>query len=258
MRPIWSGSLSFGLVNIPVKLMTAVRDSSLSFDMLDSKDKGRIRYKKVNENTGKEVPLERIVKGYDLDGKYVILEAEDFQSADVKKTKQIELDHFVQADEIGTIYYEQPYYLVPGENSAKAYQLLYQTLKKTGKAGVAVFVMRNKATLAVIQPFGKMLILNRIRFNEEIVPEKELALETDVKVAPKEVSVAEKLIDEMTRKFDISAYKDEYSHQLLDIIKKKSKGQKITVPKMKLVKNTDTDDLMEMLQASLGKKKKSA
>lgn len=258
MRPIWTGSLTFGLVNIPVKLVTAVRDSSLSFDMLDSKDFARIRYKRVNENSGKEVPFERIVKGYDLNGKYVTLEKQDFELADVKKSKMIELDHFVDAAEIGTIYYEQPYYMIPDEGSAKAYALLRDVLASTGRAGVATFVMRNKATLAVVIPYGKYLMLNRIRFDEEIIEPEGVKFDTNAKVSPKEKSVAAKLIDEMTREFDISAYKDEYSKKLMDLIKKKSKGQKITVPKLKVVHKTEDTDLMEMLQASLGKKKKRA
>src|SRR6187402_1395618 len=167
MRPIWTGSLTFGLVNIPVKLVTAVRESTLSFDMLDSKDFAHIRYKRVNENTGKEVPFERIVKGYDLNGKYVTLEKEDFEMADMKKSKMIELDHFVDAAEIGTIYYEQPYYMIPDKGSEKAYALLREVLSSTGRAGVATFVLRNKATLAVVIPYNKYLMLNRIRFDEE-------------------------------------------------------------------------------------------
>lgn len=258
MRPIWTGSLTFGLVNIPVKLVTAVRDSSLSFDMLDSKDHSRIRYKRVNETTGKEVPYERIVKGYELNGKYVTLEAEDFQLADMKKSKTIELDHFVDAAEIGTIYYEQPYYMIPDKGSEKAYALLRNVLESTGRAGIATFVMRSKATLAVVIPFGNFLMLNRIRFEEEIVEPEGIKADTNAKVSPKEKQVASKLIDEMTREFDISAYKDEYSKKLMDLIKKKSKGQKITVPKMKVVHKTDDTDLMEMLQASLGKKKRKA
>lgn len=258
MRPVWTGSLTFGLVNIPVKLMTAVRDSSLSFDMLDSKDFSRIRYKRVSESSGKEVPFERIIKAYDLNGKYVALEKQDFELADVQRSKTIDLDHFVNVAEIGSIYYEQPYYMVPDKGSEKAYALLREILTTTGKAGVASFVMRTKETLAVVIPFGKFLMLNRIRFEEEIVEPEELGFKPEAKVSPKEKSVAGKLIEEMTREFDISEYKDQYSKKLLDLIKKKSKGQKITPPKLKVVHKTEEDELMEMLQASLGKKKKRA
>ena len=168
MRPIWTGAITFGLINIPVKLFSAVHDSALDLDMLDSRDHSHIKFKRVNENTGKEVPYKEIVKAYLYHDKYVVLDADDFVAADAKKTKTIEILNFVNESEIDTMYYEQPYYLEPDKYGAKAYALLRDALAASGRVGVATFVMRNKEGLAVITPRDKAIVLNRIRFEEEI------------------------------------------------------------------------------------------
>jgi len=258
MRAIWTGSISFGLINIPVKLYSAVEDSSLDLDMLDSKDHANIKYKRVNENTGKEVDYEDIVKGYMLDDSYVILEAEDFEAADAEKTKQIEIVNFVNEREIDTLYYEQPYYLEPEKSAMKAYALLRDALESSGKVGVTTFVLRNKEGLAILKPYNKVIVLNRIRFSQEIRAISDLNLPPVSKSKSKEMDMANKLVDQLTEEFDIKAYKDTYSAKLLKRIKAKSKGKKVTNPKMKAVPK-QSDDLMEMLKASLeGKKSKSA
>src|SRR5579872_19023 len=256
MRPIWTGAISFGLVNIPVKIFTATKESTLDLDMLDGRDHARVKFKRVNENTGKEIPYEQIVKGYNLNGDYVILEPEDFLAADAKKTKTIEIVNFVNEKDIDSVYYEQPYYLEPDKGGEKAYALLREALKQVGKVGLAEFVMRNKEALAIIKPSDKALVLNRIRFAEEIKSTADLNLPEISKTKPKEAQMAIQLIDHLTDKFDISAYKDTYTDKLLRIIQEKAKGKKPSksVPKPKIV-HQKGEDLMAILKASLTEKK---
>ncbi|KQB42734.1 Ku protein [Flavobacterium aquidurense] len=256
MRAIWTGSISFGLINIPIKIFSAVQESSIDMDMLDEKDHANIKFKRVNENTGKEVSYANIVKGYKIDDKYVILEDADFEAADAEKTKTINIQSFALESEINSIYYEQPYYLEPDKGAMNAYALLRDALEASGKVGVTSFVLRNKESLAILKPYKNVILLNRIRFEQEIRDTSDLKLPAASKKATKEMDMAEKLIDQLTEKFDISAYKDEYTAKLLQIIKNKSKGKKQTAPKLKVV-HKQNDDLMAMLKASLEKKKSS-
>ncbi|MBE0663125.1 MAG: Ku protein [Bacteroidales bacterium] len=258
MRAIWTGSISFGLINIPVKLFSAVQESYLDLDMLDSKDHSNIKYKRINESTGKEVAYENIVKGYKLEGGYVILDDEDFEAADAVKTKMIEIINFVDQQEIDSLYYEQPYYLEPQKEAMKAYALLRDALESSGKVGVTTFVLRNKESLAILKPYKNVIVLNRIRFSQEIRDPSDLKLPPVSKTKSREMDMAKKLVEQLTEKFSIEAYKDTYTAKLLKRIKAKSKGKKIATPKMKVV-HKQSDDLMEMLKASLsGKKSKSA
>jgi DNA end-binding protein Ku len=258
MHSIWTGSISFGLINIPIKVFSAVQESSLDLDMLDSKDHSNIKFKRVNESTGKEIAYENIVKGYKLDSGYVILEAEDFEAADAIKTKTIEIISFVREEEIDSLYYEQPYYLEPEKSAIKAYALLRDALQLSGKVGVTSFVLRNKEGLAILKPYKNVIVLNRIRFSQEIRDTSELKLPPISKTKTKEMDMANKLVEQLTEKFNISKYKDTYTSKLLKIIKAKSKGKKTSVPKMELVPK-QSDNLMEMLEASLSpKRRKSA
>lgn len=253
MRPIWTGAITFGLVNIPVKIFSAVSDSTLDLDMLDSRDHSHIKFKRVNENTGKEVPYEKISKAYMYRDKYVMLDKEDFEAADAKKTKTIEILNFVNQDEIDPIYYEQPYYLEPDKTGIKAYQILRDALTASGKVGVTTFVMRNKEALAILKPYGRVIVLNKIRFEEEIRDPDELKLPPLTKAKPKETQIANKLIEQLTEDFSIATYKDTYTAKLMNIIKHKAKtGKTPTKAKMKVVHKQDADDLMSMLKASLG------
>jgi DNA end-binding protein Ku len=256
MRAIWSGSISFGLINIPVKLFSAVEESTLDFDMLDQKDHANIKFKRVNENTGKEVSFADIVKGYKLDDKYIILEEADFESADAVKTKTIDIQSFVFEQEIDSIYYEQPYYLQPDKGAMNAYTLLRDALEKSKKVGVTSFVLRNKESLALLKPYKEVIVLNKIRFAQEIRDTKELNLPPISQSKTKEMDMATKLIEQLTEKFDISSFKDEYSAKLRETIKNKAKGKKQAAPKLQVV-HKQSDDLMEMLKASLEKKKTS-
>jgi DNA end-binding protein Ku len=257
MRPIWTGSISFGLINIPVKLFPAVQESSLDLDMLDGKDHSNIKFKKVNEITGKEIAHENIVKGYKLDSGYVILEDKDFEAADAVKTKMIEIINFVDEREIDSLYYELPYYLEPDKAAMKAYALLRDALESSGKVGVTTFVLRNKESLAILKPYKNVIVLNRIRFSQEIRDTSELELPPVSNTKTKEMDMANKLVEQLTEKFSIEKYKDTYTAKLLKRIKEKSKGKKITTPQMKIV-HKQSDNLMDMLKASLaGKKSKS-
>ncbi len=154
MRPLWKGTIGFGLVTIPVKLFSAVQTSELDLDMLDKKDKARIRFQRVNENSGEEVPYERIVKAFELNGKYVVLDDNDFKAAAVEKSDVIMIKDFVKEEEVEGKYYEKPYYLAPDRGGARAYALLREALKKSGRVGVASFVMRTKEHPAILQPDG--------------------------------------------------------------------------------------------------------
>ncbi|MEP7095057.1 MAG: Ku protein [Flavobacterium sp.] len=255
MRSIWTGSISFGLINIPIKLFSAVQESNLDMDMLDKNDHSNIKFKRVNETTGKEVKYNDIVKGYKIDDQYVILEDEDFEAADAEKTKAIEILSFANEKEIDSIYYEQPYYLEPDKGAMKAYSLLRDALDASGKVGVTSFVLRNKEGLAILKPYKNVIVLNRIRFQQEIRDSAELNLPPVSNTKAKEMDMANKLVEQLTEKFDISSYKDEYTDKLLKIIKDKAKGKKIAAPKLKVV-HKQNDDLMSMLKASLETKKK--
>jgi DNA end-binding protein Ku len=258
MRPLWTGAIGFGLVNIPVKLFSATRASELDLDMLDKKDHSNIKFMRVNEKTGREVNWQNIVKGYKVNNKYVVLDDKDFETANAVKTKVIDISDFVSEAEIDSVYYEMPYYLEPDKQGVRAYALLREALQKTGKVGIASFVMRNKESLAVLRVSGEVIILNKIRFYEEIRPLKELTLPAKSTVKPAELKMAVSLINQLSGKFNIGKYKDTYSAQLLKLIKQKAKGGKpATIGQMKVVHNK-TKDLMEQLKNSLSTKRKKA
>jgi len=254
MRAIWTGAIGFGLVNIPIKIYSAVQASELDLDMLDKKDNSNIRFHRVNEKTGKEVAWENIVRGFNLDGQYVVLTEEDFQKVRPEKNKLINITEFVDETEIDTMYYENPYYLAPDKSGIKAYNLLRDALEETGKVGLGTYVLRNKESIGVIKPHEDVLVLNKIRFGEEIRDTSELDVKS-TKSNPAELKMAIALINQLTSEFDITQFKDTYSTDLLKLIKDKAKGKKIQVPTMRVV-HSRSKDLMEQLKASLGKKEK--
>lgn len=254
MKSIWKGSIGFGLVNIPIKLYSAVESSSLSMDMLDSRDHARIRYQRINENTRKEVPYDKIVKGYKVDDDYVILDDQDFADASPEKTKTVEIENFVKLTDINPMYYETSYYSEPETQGRKAYALLLQALQKSGKAGVARFVLRNNESLCVIYPVDKVIVISRIRFAEEIRSADEILTPDDVKVNKKELDVGLALIDQYTGPFDITKFKNDYSSELLNIIKLKAKGKRPTIKKLK-PKKAAGDNLLDQLMESLNTRK---
>lgn len=257
MRSIWSGSIEFGLVNIPVKLYSATEESELNFHLLDRKDNANIRYRRVNEDTGKEVDWKNIVRAYQFDGKKIILEDKDFDNASAKKSRVIEIDSFVLENEIDTIYYETPYYLEPAETGIHAYGVLREALRESKKVGIANFVLRKKEHLSILKIKDNILVLNKIRFGQEIRNPSELDIPAKSNIKPKELEMALLLIDQLTTKFDIKKYKDTYAGQLMKIIKAKAKGTKITPFKMKIVP-TPREDLTKQLEKSLAAKKRAA
>lgn len=257
MRAIWSGAIGFGLVNIPVKLFSAIQQSELDLDMLDKKDHSNIKFKRVNANTGREVTWENIVKGYKIDDRYVVLTEEDFEKASPEKNKIIEIAEFVDEAGIDTIYYETPYYLQPEKNGAKAYALLRDALQKTGKVGLGTFVLRTRENLVLIKPYEDILVLNKIRFSEEIRATDEIKIPKASNTAA-EMKMATQLINQLTQDFDIERYKDTYTAKLMKLIKDKAKGKKITKSPLRVV-HSRSRDLMSQLKASLepGKRKAS-
>lgn len=252
MKSVWNGSIGFGLVSIPVKLYSASEDRGLDLDMLDTNDHAHIKYKRVNEKTGKEVKWKDIVKGYKVGEKYVILEKEDFENANIKKSKVIDIEAFVEESEVADVLFKKPYFIEPQKDSGKSYNLLRDALKKTGKLGVATFVMRQKENLSLIGVYKDALVLHVIRFSHEIRDPSELNL-PKTKALKKEVDMAETLIKQYTEKFDFDKYKDIYNKQLLKIIKQKSKGKKVKVEKV-AQEPTAATDLMAQLKASLERK----
>ncbi len=256
MRPIWTGSIGFGLVNIPIKLFSAVQGSELNLDMIDKSDHSHIRFKRVNENTGKEVDWDHIVKAYDYEGKYVVLDDKDFEQASPERSKIIDVFQFVKEDEIDSIYYENPYFIEPSKEGKKTYSLLHQALLKSKKVGVGSFVMRNKEHLVVIKPYGNLLLLSGIRFEEEIRNPEEIDAPVQTTIKPAELKMAMALIEQLSEPFDIKTYKDTYTESLLKVIKAKAKGSKVKKSAMKVVTNTGATDLMAQLKASLSSSKK--
>lgn len=256
MRAIWTGSIGFGLVNIPVKMYSAVQGSELNLDMLDKKDNANIKFQRVNANTGKVVPWENIVRGYKYEGQYVVLTDEDFKKASPEKSKTIEIAQFVEEKEIDSMYYETPYYLEPDKSGVKPYALLRDALKKTGKAGLGTYVMRTKETLGLIKVIGEALVLQKIRFPEEIRSIEDLNIPESTS-KPAELKMAIALIDQLSGKFDISKYKDTYADQLMKVINAKAKGKKIAAPTMTVV-HSKSKDLMAQLKASLESKTRKA
>lgn len=256
MRAIWSGAIGFGLVNIPVKLYSAIQASELDLDMLDKKDYSNIKFQRINANTGKVVAWENIVKGYKVDDQYVVLTDKDFESASPEKSKIIEITEFVDEKEIDSIYFETPYYLQPDKSGEKAYALLRDALKKTGKVGLGTYVLRNRESLVLIKPLDDILILNKIRFEQEIRSHEEIKAPS-ANNKPSELKMAMQLIDQLSAKFDISKYKDTYSEKLLKLIKAKAKGKPIKQSPLRLVHSTSRD-LASQLKASLSTKRKAS
>ncbi len=256
MRSIWNGSVSFGLVSIPIKLYSGSEDRKLDLDMLDRRDNARIRYKRVNENTGKEVEWKDIVKGFKKEDAYVVLEKEDFEQANMKKSKTIDIEEFIDESEVADVLFKKPYFLEPQKEGGKSYNLLRDALKKTGKLGVATFVMRQKEHLSLVGVYENALVLHVIRFEDEIRDPGELKI-TKTTVKKNELDMAISLIEQYTSKFKFDKYKDVYNDQLMKIINSKATGKKASPEKFES-KPTPAKDLMAQLKASLEKKKKAS
>jgi DNA end-binding protein Ku len=257
-RAIWTGAISFGLVYIPVQLHSASHTSSLDLDLLDKNDFAPVGYQRINKRTGKVVEWNDIVKGYQYEkGKYVALSDEDFRQANVKATQTIDIQQFVEQASIPPEYFETPYFLSPGKGGAKVYALLRDALKKSKRAAVATFVMRGRQHLAMLHPLDDALMLNTLRFEEEIRSASDLELPGKSSgVSPKELAMAERLIDDMSGEWDPSAFKDTYSRDLLARVKEKVRSRKTheltpTEKTREPRQSAQVIDLMEVLKKSL-------
>jgi DNA end-binding protein Ku len=251
MRSLWKGSISFGLVNIPVRLYVASQEREFKFVMLHKKDHSQIRYARICKAEEKEVPWDEIVKGYEYEkGEYVILDEEDFKLASKAKSQSIDIVHFVDEAEVDTIYYTKPYFIEPENNAQHAYYLLFEALKRSKKVAIAKFILHNREHIGVVKVHDNMIILNELRYNHELVNPKELNLPAEKKVATKELGAALQLIEHLTAPFNPKEYKDTYTDEIAEIIRKKAKGRKIH-PKGAEKKPSKLVDIMALLKASL-------
>jgi DNA end-binding protein Ku len=254
-RAIWSGSISFGLLNVPVKLYSAVSKQTVRFRELREGDGSRIKHKRVAEEDGKEVPYDSIVKGYEITpDQYVVITRDELDEIDPKKTRAIEIQDFVDLDEIDPIYFEHPYYLGPDKGAEKAYGLLVKAMRDERKVAIARFVLRNKEHLAAIRPMGDVLTLTTMRFADEVVPPEKLDGVTDGaggKPAKRELEMAKQLIGSLSGEFDPKQYRDEYREELLSLIERKAQGEKVVAPAAEEPKPTKAPDLMAALEESL-------
>jgi DNA end-binding protein Ku len=254
-RAIWTGSISFGLLNVPVRLYSAVSRKSVSFRELRASDSSRIRHKRVAEADGDEVPYEDIVKGYEIaPEQYVVMTREELEELDPQKTKAIEIQDFVDLDEIDPIFFDHPYYLGPDKGAEKAYALLVKAMADSRKVAVARFVLRNRENLAAIRPMDKVLTMATMRFADEVVSPDELedVIPTDgKKLAKRELEMAKQLIESLSGHFDPDKYRDEYREQLLQLIERKARGEEVVEAVSEEPKPTKAPDLMAALEESL-------
>jgi DNA end-binding protein Ku len=255
-RSIWSGAISFGLVNVPIKLYSAVSKKTVRFHQLHGTSGTRIQQRRVDPSTGEEVPYEDIVKGYEI-GKerYVLITPDELESLDPEKTRTIEIEDFVEEAEIDPIYYDHPYYLAPGTGAEKAYRLLLEAMKEAGRVAIARVVIRNKEQLVAIRPSGEVLTMSTMNFADEVVsPEviEEIGAQDGEKATAtkRELDMAQQLIDSLTADFDPSKYHDTYRERVLELIERKAAGEEIAVAP-EAPEPAAVPDLMAALEASL-------
>jgi DNA end-binding protein Ku len=251
-RAIWSGSISFGLVNVPLKVYSAIKQRDIHFSQFDPKG-NKIRLKRISEKTGKEVEYEDIKKGYEVtSGKFVLVEPDELQEVRPRTTRTVDIEDFVALEDIDPIYYERTYYLVPdGEGASKAYSLLLQAMEKQQKVGIGKVVMRTKQYLAAIRPFEGALAMSTMLFADEVVSKSEIkGLPQKRSASDKEVKLAAQIIDSLTTDWKPERYKDTYREQVLELIQQKAKGQEIVVQEEE-AETAGVVDLMAALEASL-------
>jgi DNA end-binding protein Ku len=254
-RAIWSGAISFGLVNVPVKVYSAVSRKTVRFHQLHDKDGVPIRQKRVCPADDEEVSYEHVVKGYEVaKDQYVVIEPEELEALDPKKTRSIDIQEFVDIGEIDPIYFENPYYLGPAEGAEKAYGLLAKAMESSGKAAIARFVLRNREHLAAIRARDGVLTMTTMRFADEVVSPEELddALpDQQPRVDKREREMAEKLIDSLSAKFDPASYRDEYREELLGLLEQKAAGKEVVTAASEEPEPTKAPDLMAALEESI-------
>jgi DNA end-binding protein Ku len=257
MRAIWKGSISFGLVNIPIALYPATRREDLKFRLLRGSDLSPVNYKRVAEKDGKEVPWDQIVKGYEYEkGKFVVLDEKDFQRVDLEATQTVDIQDFVDVDEIDPMYFYKPYYLEPQKGGDKAYVLLRETLAKTKKVGIAKVIIKTRQYLAGVKPLEHTLVLELMHFAEELAdPEKLNVPKRSAEPGKREIDMAKALVESMSAAWDPTKYKDDYRDALLDVIEEKveSGGKEIAEKPKEKKPSSKVIDLVAVLQESLAK-----
>jgi DNA end-binding protein Ku len=253
-RAIWSGAISFGLVNVPVKLYSATSPKTVRFHQVSAKTGARIRQKRVDPSTGEEVPFEEIVKGYEISpDRYVLIDPEELDALDPKATKTVDIEDFVDLDEIDPIYYDHSYYLAPTAGGAKAYRLLLDAMRESGKVGIGRVVLRSKQQLCALRPSEDVLTLSTMLFGDEVLaPDRldELDAVEDAPASDRELQMAEQLIGSLSREFDPSKYHDDYRERVLQLIERKAAGEEIAV-QPEAEEPAAAPDLMAALEASL-------
>jgi len=259
MRAIWKGSISFGLVNIPIALYPATRKEELRFRLLRAKDLSPVNYKRVAEKDGREVPWDQIVKGYEYEkGKYVVLKDEDFQRVDLEATQTVDIQDFVKQEEIDPVFFYKPYYLEPQKGGDKAYVLLRETLEKTGKVGIAKVVIKTRQYLAGVKAENNVLLLELMHFAEELAETDKLHVPKKIEPGKREVDMATDLVNSMSSKWDPKKYRDDYRDALMEVIEEKVEagGKELEEkPKKKAPPSTKVIDLVAVLQESLNQTK---
>jgi DNA end-binding protein Ku len=252
-RPIWSGAISFGLVNVPVKLYSAVSRKTVRFHQLHDETGVRIQQRRVDPSTGEEVPYENVVKGYEVSPeRYVVVTPEELESLDPEKSRTIDILDFVDLDQIDPIYYDHPYYLAPGAGAEKAYKLLREAMEESGKVAIAKVVIRSKESLVAIRPAGPLLAMSTMLFHDEVIDPQSLdeAPEDGAKTSKRELDMAKQLVESLASDFEPERYRDEYRERVLDLIEQKAEGKEIAVqpPPEEPAK---VPDLMAALEASI-------
>jgi DNA end-binding protein Ku len=259
-RSIWRGAISFGLVNVPVKLYSAVSKKTVRFNQLHEKDHTRIQMKRWCPEEDSEVPYEEIVKGYEISpDRYVVITPEELEGLDPKKTRSIDIEDFVDLDEIDPLYYEHPYYLVPDSGAAKAYKLLLTALEESNKVAIARVVIRSKEYLTAIRPSDGVLTMETMLFADELVSKDQLdeLPDEDVTATQREIDMAKQLIESLSTEFEPEKYHDEYRERVLELIERKAAGEEIAVQPVS-EEPAKVPDLMAALEASLAQAKKPA
>lgn len=253
MRAIWKGAISFGLVNIPIALYPATRTETVKFRLLRAKDHSPVNYKRVAEADGKEVPWGEIVKGYEFEkGKFVVLKDEDFQRVDIEATQTVDIERFVELKEVNPTFFHKPYYMEPQKGGDKAYVLLREALKSTGKIAIARVVIKTRQHLAAVKPQENGLMLELMHFADELIDVSEFKVPSTKSIGKKELKMAEDLVNSMSDKWQPDEFVDEYREALEKVIEEKvEKGGKLPALKSKKVKPTNVIDLVSVLQKSL-------
>jgi DNA end-binding protein Ku len=249
-RAIWSGSIAFGLVNVPVGLYSATESKTIHFHQLQKKTNRRIRNKRVAEGTGREVDYDDIVKGYETDdGDLIVVTPEELEAVEPGKTRSIEIEDFVDLDDIDPVYYDKTYYLAPKEGADKPYALLREAMASSGKVAIGRFVMRTKQYLAAIRPVDDVLVLQTMYFGDEVRSADDLDVPGKVKLTPREVKIANQLIESLSADFDPMAYTDSYRERVADLIRQKAEGGDVEIAERE--EPEEVTDLMAALEASL-------